>query len=137
MTQSIKPVLQRQRTLLRTSLGIRHQLGKKELYRKRSETTETVFADAKEKYGMRYTRLRGLRRVHHHLMLLFACMNLKKLTMWKKQSRLIASITPRFTLFIVHSLPKEKPVSRFGLLKTDFVYSLKRPSTGRILGVVL
>lgn len=36
----------------------------KELYNKRKETIERVFADAKEKYGMRYTSLyRGLTKV--------------------------------------------------------------------------
>ena len=60
-----------------------------ELYKQRGETIERVFADAKEKHGMRYTRLRGLRRVHHHLTLLFACMNLKKLAMWKKKAGML------------------------------------------------
>jgi hypothetical protein len=68
---------------------IRHRLEYRELYRRRSETIERVFADAKEKHGMRYTRLRGLKRVHHHLMLLFAAMNLKKLALWKKKAGLL------------------------------------------------
>jgi len=33
-----------------------------------------VFADAKEKHGMRYTQPRGLRKVQHYLTLFFACM---------------------------------------------------------------
>jgi hypothetical protein len=57
------------------------------LYKMRGETIERVFADAKEKHGMRYTNLRGLRKVQHHLTLLFACMNLKKLAMWKRKQR--------------------------------------------------
>lgn len=68
---------------------IRHHLKYRELYKQRGETIERVFADAKEKHGMRYTRLRGLRRVHHHLTLLFACMNLKKLAMWKKKAGML------------------------------------------------
>ena len=55
----------------------------KELYNKRKETIERVFADAKEKYGMRYTLYRGLTQVRKWVKLKFAAMNLKKLAMWK------------------------------------------------------
>jgi hypothetical protein len=41
-----------------------------------------VFADAKEKHGMRHTMLRGLRRVSDWVTMKFAAMNLKKLAMW-------------------------------------------------------
>ena len=62
---------------------IRHQTGMKEIYQKRKETIERVFADGKEKHGMRYTQYRGLAKVTMELTLLFACMNLKKLAMWR------------------------------------------------------
>ena len=54
-------------------------------YRRRKETIERVFADAKEKHGMRYTRVRGLDNVTNQVALIFACMNLKKLAkrLWK------------------------------------------------------
>jgi hypothetical protein len=42
---------------------IRHTPKYKKLYQKRKETIERVFADAKEKYGMRYTLYRGLTQV--------------------------------------------------------------------------
>ncbi len=48
------------------------------LYEKRKETIERVFADAKEKYGMRYTLYRGLTQVTNWVRLKFAAMNLKK-----------------------------------------------------------
>ena len=51
-------------------------------YTRRSQTIERVFADAKEKHGMRYTLLRGLVRVTNWLRLKFAAMNLKKMAMW-------------------------------------------------------
>ena len=50
----------------------------KELYKQRKETIERVFADAKEKHGMRYTQYRGLAQVTKWVKLKFACMNLKK-----------------------------------------------------------
>jgi len=72
---------------------LRHTERGKELYRKRGETIERVFADAKEKHGMRFTQLRGLRKVQHYLTLLFACMNLKKLAMWKRKQRTLPPTT--------------------------------------------
>ncbi|MDL2294203.1 IS1182 family transposase [Ruminococcaceae bacterium OttesenSCG-928-D13] len=50
-------------------------------YTRRGQTIERVFADAKEKHGMRYTLLRGLTRVTNWLRLKFAAMNLKKMAM--------------------------------------------------------
>lgn len=62
---------------------IRHTNGMKERYKQRKETIERVFADAKEKHGMRYTQYRGLAKIKMELNLLFGCMNLKKLANWK------------------------------------------------------
>lgn len=62
---------------------IRHSSTGKESYKLRSQTIERVFADAKEKYGMRYTPYRGIKRVSMWVRLKFAAMNLKKLAMWK------------------------------------------------------
>ena len=53
------------------------------LYRRRKETIERVFADAKEKHAMRYTQYRGLAQVTNWVKLKFAAMNLKKLATWK------------------------------------------------------
>lgn len=61
---------------------IRHTCGIKEIYSLRSPTIERVFADTKEKHGMRYTQYRGIKKVRMELNLLFACMNLRKLTIW-------------------------------------------------------
>ena len=49
-----------------------------ELYKKRKETIERVFADAKEKHAMRYTHYRGLAQVQNWVKLKFAAMNIKK-----------------------------------------------------------
>ncbi len=61
----------------------RHMPKYKKIYDKRKETIERVFADAKEKHGMRYTNYRGLAKVTAEATLRFACMNLKKLANWK------------------------------------------------------
>lgn len=54
-----------------------------ETYSMRKETIERIFADAKEKYEMRYTPYRGLRAVSCWVKLKYTAMNLKKLAMWK------------------------------------------------------
>ena len=56
----------------------RHTPKYKKLYARRKETIERVFADAKEKYAMRYTQYRGLTQVSNWVKLKFAAMNLKK-----------------------------------------------------------
>lgn len=58
----------------------------REIYSKRSETIERVFADAKELHGLRYTQYRGLAKLKMELTLKFACMNLKKLAVWKARN---------------------------------------------------
>ena len=76
---------------------LRHTPEGQDLYRMRGQKIERVFADAKEKHGMRYTRYRGLRKVQHYLTLLFACMNLKKLAMWKKKRGMLPPFSPDFS----------------------------------------
>ncbi|MDD4699841.1 MAG: IS1182 family transposase [Oscillospiraceae bacterium] len=60
----------------------RHTPKYRELYRLRKEKIERVFADAKQKHGMRYTQYRGLAQVTNWVRLKFAAMNLKKLASW-------------------------------------------------------
>ena len=60
----------------------------RELYQRRKETIERVFADAKEKHAMRYTQYRGLAQVSNWVKLKFAAMNLKKLAKWLCQESL-------------------------------------------------
>ena len=54
----------------------------KEIYPMRKETIERVFADWKEKFGMRFTRLRGLKKNQHQALISFACHNLKRMAIW-------------------------------------------------------
>ncbi len=59
----------------------------RDVYKLRKEKIERVFADAKEKHGMRYTQYRGLTQVTNWVKLKFAAMNLKKLATWKWKRR--------------------------------------------------
>lgn len=61
----------------------RHTEKYRDLYKIRKEKIERVFADAKEKHGMRYTQYRSLTQVTNWVKLKFAAMNLKKLAKWK------------------------------------------------------
>lgn len=51
-------------------------------YPNRKKTIERVFADAKEKHGLRFTRLKGKQRVQDETLLIYACMNMKKIALW-------------------------------------------------------
>lgn len=73
-------------TYMEEAEHLRHSYDIKQIYAKRKETIERVFADAKEKHGMRWTTLRGLKKLSMQAMLTFAAMNLKKLATWTWQA---------------------------------------------------
>ena len=66
----------------------------------RKETIERVFADAKEKHGMRYTRYTGLAQVTNWVRLKFAAMNLKKFAIRKWEDTHILLQILIFPLFL-------------------------------------
>jgi hypothetical protein len=53
----------------------------KALYKRRKETIERSFADAKELHGLRYARMRGLARVTEQCLLTAVCQNIKKMVL--------------------------------------------------------
>lgn len=65
----------------------KYRLPYKDIYKKRSQTIERVFADGKENNNLRYTRLKGIQKVTDELTFKFACMNLKKLAIWKSRKK--------------------------------------------------
>ena len=74
------------------------------MYKARKETIERVFADAKEKHGLRYTRYTGLAQVTNWVKLCFAAMNLKKFAKWSWKDKrnsfvscIIFLIYPQYT----------------------------------------
>jgi Transposase and inactivated derivatives len=71
---------------------VRHSPVGRAAYDLRSQTIERVFADAKEKHGMRYTHHRSLTRVTNWVRLKFAAMNLKKLAVWRWKERLYSLV---------------------------------------------
>jgi hypothetical protein len=103
---------------------LRHTEENKRLYALRKETIERVFADAKEKHGMRWTTLRGLEKVSMQAMLTFASMNLKKLATWLWKSGGSKHKIRDFVLQMVkiyNKLPSRQKETR------EFVFSLPPP----------
>ena len=86
---------------------IRHTPKYKKLYEKRKETIERVFADAKEKYGMRYTLFRGLAQVTNWVRLKFVAMNLKKYAIHKWNKGGGGEFHAIYTLFHMFFLSKQ------------------------------
>ena len=79
----------------------------KATYALSSQTIERMFADAKEKHGMRYTNHRGLARVKSWVRFKFAAMNLKRLAMWKWNDPRFFRIS-HFFAFFVHIFDKRE-----------------------------
>jgi hypothetical protein len=53
----------------------------KQLYKRRSQTIERSFADAKELHGLRYARYRGLAKVREQCLLTTIAQNIKKMAL--------------------------------------------------------
>lgn len=52
-----------------------------------TETIERVFVDCKENNGLRFTRLKDLKKNQQNAWLIFACHNLKKMSLWRGKYR--------------------------------------------------
>ena len=91
----------------------RHTPYIKQIYEKRKETIERVFADAKEKHAMRYTQYRGLAQVTKWVKLKFAAMNLKKYVIHRFGEPLFIYLLYLFSLFLHDFTPS--PVRKWGL----------------------
>ena len=64
------------------------------IYPLRKETIERVYADCKEKHGLRFTRIRGLKKNQQESLIIFGCHNLGKLARMKKRRGLINMTSP-------------------------------------------
>lgn len=84
----------------------------KGIYQERSETTERVLADAKEKHGLGFTTLRDKAKVTMQVLLIFACMNLKKLAVWKSRDPRLKPEPGLSFLFFPLFVPDPKFVTR-------------------------
>lgn len=87
---------------LETVEDIRYTPEYQKLYERRKETIERVFADAKEKYAMRYTPYRGLSQVTNWVRLKFAAMNLKKFAIHRWNRTHSPTTFTQFLLFFMN-----------------------------------
>jgi len=53
----------------------------KKIYKRRKETVERSFADAKQLHGHRYARMRGIDKVREQCLMAAACQNMKKIAL--------------------------------------------------------
>ena len=53
----------------------------KQIYSLRKQTIERVFAEGKERHGLRYTRFKSLKKIFNIRAFLYACLNIKKLAL--------------------------------------------------------
>ena len=89
---------------------LRHVPKVRDTYKKRKETIERVFADAKERHCLRYTNYRGLAKVKVQVALIFSCLNLKKLAIRKLKDLI-------FLFFLRRPPTKLKQKARLRLLR--------------------
>ena len=59
----------------------------KAIYKRRKETVERSFADAKQLFGHRYARFRGLEKVRSQCLLAAAAQNIKKIALVMTQAK--------------------------------------------------
>lgn len=113
----------------------------KALYKRRKETVERSFADAKELHGLRYARMRGLAKVTEQCLLTACAQNLKKmaLLLWKRSRgpgngpRLLVSWA-KFHFFFQTKHPADQiPFGSLGFV-INLAVQLGRPSFGLSYG---
>ena len=73
-------------------------------YPLRKETIERTFGDCKEQHGLRFTRVRGLKKNEQNATLIFACHNLKKMANWRWKSHQNQAILAYILKNIIHFL---------------------------------
>jgi len=87
----------------------------KALYKRRKETIERSFADAKQLHGHRYIRMRGLLRAQEQCLLSAACQNMKKMALLlakedqKEETGSIWEFLKRVKRFLEAFLPLFQP----------------------------
>jgi transposase len=77
-----------------------HRLNRvgKRIYKRRKETVERSFADAKQLHGHRYARMRGLTRVQQQCLLAAAAQNIKKIALMLGRTDLNTPLTALLAL---------------------------------------
>ncbi len=89
----------------------------KKIYKRRKETVERSFADAKQLHGYRYAKFRGLERVTFQCLMTAICQNMKKIAtlLDKRNNRKIANVQviSIFSLIITFIMPEKRYKCQF------------------------
>ena len=91
-----------------------HKVGQR-IYKRRKETVERSFADAKQLHGHRYARMRGLAKVQQQCLLAAAAQNIKKIAL------LLSRMGPETPLSLLQTLLSAYPgqITRYLELLTN------------------
>ncbi len=84
----------------------------KRIYKRRKETVERSFADAKELHGHRYARFRGIEKVQEQCLMAACAQNIKKIALLLDREggkRLFASISALLERICIHLSALHKP----------------------------
>lgn len=122
----------------------RHTDLHRNIYPKRKETIERVFAGSKENHCLRYTRVRGLEKNRVNSTMIFASHNLAKLARWKWKTREMNDVfDPNCGSFFTLSSHHIVKIINSGIVylakgqkkdkvqsKLHFVNNLRYPETG-------
>ena len=76
---------------------VRHSEIWRQMYPLRKETIERIFGDCKEQHGLRFTRIRGLKKNEINATMIFACHNLKKMSIWNDRNKKKRYISALYT----------------------------------------
>jgi transposase len=97
-----------------------HRLNRvgKRIYKRRKETVERSFADAKQLHGHRYARMRGLARVQQQCLLAATAQNIKKIAL------LLSRMGQNSPLFLLQPLLSayKTQLRRYQMLSTENIY---------------
>lgn len=98
-------------------------------YPKRKQTIERIFGDCKEQHSLRFTRVRGLEKNTNQALLIFACHNLKKMSLWRWEKVKKKNKSSKDIADINNYLSKKKKIINYYIEKVIGLFRLTTLST--------
>lgn len=98
-------------------------------YPKRKQTIERIFGDCKEQHSLRFTRVRGLEKNRNQALLIFACHNLKKMSLWRWEKAKKKIKSSKDIADINNYLSKKKKIINYYIEKVIGLFRLITLST--------
>ncbi|MCI8575342.1 MAG: hypothetical protein HFI09_02625 [Bacilli bacterium] len=82
-------------------------------YSKRKKTTERILGVCKEQHSLRFTRVKGLEKNLNQALLIFACHNLKKMSLWQWEKKQKKKKSMKSTFDIIQFFQKLRKILQF------------------------